>query len=123
MHGKAKPQVLLTVSAAIAASLPSAATATGKKASFSPPAITYSVACAGADVALTLTIIDDIEVAYYFAQLQGSTAVPIFVVPDPGSQIVEAEYTVGLNQHIMFAAVDVEGNVAKTLIVTPSCTG
>jgi len=122
MHGKTKMQGLVTACAAIAVTLPSVGVAAGKKASFSPPAITYSVSCAGAEVTLRLTIVDDIEVAYYFSQLQGSNALPIFVIPDPGSQTVEVEYTVGFDQHIMFAAVDIEGTVAKTLITTPSCT-
>jgi hypothetical protein len=122
MHAKAKMQGLVTACVAIAVTLPSVAVAAGKKASFSPPAITYSVSCTAAEVTLRLTIVDDVEVAYYFAQLQGSNALPIFVMPDPGSQTVEAEYTVGFEQHIMFAAVDIEGNVAKTLITTPSCT-
>lgn len=96
--------------------------ATGKKSSFTPPAITATVICEDPFTwTLALQIVDDTEVAYFTIQPPNVFGLTSTVTAEPGQQLVEFNLTGNaVGRRLLILAADVEGNVAKEVVDVPN---
>ena len=88
-----------------------------------PPVITPSVTCEDAfSWTLSLVITDDLEIAFYAIQLQGSDPALNFVYSvEPGVQLVEYDLTGNaVGRTLLVLAQDTVGNVSKGLVTVPA---